>query len=141
MADQITDPMDPCIDKQGCTFAVKDRKIPCAPNGNECQPAVMAEAKTSAFHDQTLADATQKIKQVLASIPPDTQGRKLSFLRTPRGTLLAWVHHGAKIPPGAVPATADEKTLSKALGLKPRPRARQRIAPLKGAQTQTRGRR
>lgn len=126
MADRITDtdPIDPC-DKQSCTFAVKDY-IPCAPGGSECSTAVMAEAEISAFHDQTLADATRKIKQLLASIPPDTQGRKLSFLRTHRGTLLAWVHHGAKVPPGAVPATADEKTLSKALRLKPRPRARGR---------------
>jgi hypothetical protein len=121
MADQITD-MDPCsIGSNICTFAVavKDQTIPCAPGGSECGPAVMAEAETSAFHDQTLADATQKIKQVLASIPPDTQGRKLSFLKTHRGTLLAWVHHGAEVPPDAVPATADEKTLSKALHLKP----------------------
>ena len=121
MTDQITrlDPIDPCTVRSPCTFAVTDRKVPCVPGGSECGIAVMAEAEISAFHDQTLADATQKIKQVLASIPPDKQGRKLSFLRTHRGTLLAWVHHGAKVPPGAVPATADEKTLSKALRLKP----------------------
>ncbi|HEX7175596.1 MAG TPA: hypothetical protein VF240_10090 [Pyrinomonadaceae bacterium] len=78
----------------------------------------MAEAEISPFHDQTLADATQQIKQVLARIPPGPEGSHLSFLRTPRGILLAWAHHRAEAPPDAVPATADEKTLSKALGLK-----------------------
>ena len=125
MTDRIT-VMDPCDGRQACTFAVKKPNIVCVPGGSECKLAVMAEAETSAFHDRTLADATQKIKQVLASIPPDPEGRKLSFLTTHRGILLTWVYHGAKVPPGAVPATADEKTLSNALGLKPRPRARSR---------------
>ena len=102
-----------------CTFNVAANNVGCRAGGNDCWQARMAEAEVSAFHDQTLADATQQIKQVLASIPDDPQGRKVSFLRTPRGLMLAWVNHGADVPTDAVPASADEETLAQALKLKP----------------------
>ena len=103
-----------------CTFRVHPDMLACVAGGSDCGPAVMAEAELSDFHDQTLADATQQIKQILAGIPcDDPQGRKVSFLRTPRGMMLAWVNHGAQTSPDAVPADADEETLARALKLKP----------------------
>jgi hypothetical protein len=79
----------------------------------------LLEAEASEFHDATLIDATRRISEIFESIPADSEGRKLSFLHTRFGTMLAWVHHGAKeISPDAVTAKDDDDTLARALRLK-----------------------
>jgi len=76
-------------------------------------------AAPSGFHDQNLIDATQQIREILAAIPPDPAGRKLSFIRTNMGNLLAWMDHsGAEVPEGAVTAEDDDATIAEALRLR-----------------------
>src|SRR5215207_3139146 len=102
-----------------CTFSVARRRgiLVCQSGGGDCLAPVLLEATPSDFYDRTVADTTARINEIIAGVPADRQGRKLSFLRTPYGLLLAWVHHGGPTGPDAVPASADAETLAKALGL------------------------
>jgi hypothetical protein len=80
--------------------------------------AELLEAEASGFHDENLIAATQQIRAILAAIPPDPAGRKLSFIRTNMGELLAWMDHsGAEVPEGAVTAEDDDATIAQALRL------------------------
>jgi len=99
---------------------------PTCQNGvtNDCPNAPLLEAKLSDFHDQALADATQKINGILAANPADPEGRKASFLVAKRGLLLAWVRHGASYDPKDVIPKDDEAALFKSLGLKLKPAAK-----------------
>lgn len=96
----ICSPIDPCH----LTIIIDDKDQPtfgCAHGGGDCTACVVVEAEVSDFHDRTLSNATTKIRKVLEGIPPDSRGRKLSFITTSMGFLLAWVEHGAVVPPGA----------------------------------------
>ena len=104
-----------------CTFSVPpppNNKLGCQPGAGQCHKPQLLEAKPSDFFDQTVADVTAQINEILAGVPEDQEGRKLSFLSTPYGPLLAWVFHGVPSGPDDIPATADPKTLARALGLK-----------------------
>lgn len=89
----------------------------CQAGSGDCALALILEARPSEFHDQTLIEATLKIKQILEGIAADARGRKLSFVHTNMGTLLAWVEHGGAIPPDAVTAEDADATVAEALGL------------------------
>jgi hypothetical protein len=93
--------------------------VGCGPAGATCLLARFLSAEPSKFHDQTLIEATEKIQRILASIPADPQGRKLSMLVTKMGVLLAWTYH-EKRPEGnySVTLDADDATVIKALKLK-----------------------
>ena len=103
-----------------CTFSVAKRRglLVCQSGGGDCLSPTLLEAARSNFYDETVAATTARINEIIAGVPADRQGRKLSFLRTPYGLLLAWVQHGGPTGPDAVPASADPETLAKALGLK-----------------------
>ena len=90
----------------------------CEAGSGGCSPATIVEAEESGFHDQQLVEATRKIRRILAKIPADPAGRKLSFCHTRMGTLLAWVQHGGKATGRRVTAKDDDATVAKALGLK-----------------------
>ena len=90
----------------------------CLSGSGGCLAGDLLEAEPSGLHDQTLIDATQKIRQILSEIPADAGGRKLSFLVTKMGILLAWVNHGEEIPADAVTSADDNETVAKALKLK-----------------------
>lgn len=92
----------------------------CLSGSGGCLAGDLLEAEPSGLHDETLIEATRKIKQILSEIPVDADGRKLSFLVTNMGLLLAWVNHGEEIPPNAVTAKDDDATVAKALKLKNR---------------------
>jgi hypothetical protein len=88
-------------------------------NGNGgCGIAELLDADESDFHDQSLIEATRKIKRILAGIPKDSRGRKLSFCQTNMGTLLAWVQHGGKASGRRVTARDSDAKVTKALKLK-----------------------
>jgi hypothetical protein len=93
--------------------------IGCGPAGSTCLVATFLSAEPSKFHDQTLIEATEKIRRTLASIPADPQGRKLSLLVTKMGVLLAWAYHQER-PEGnySVTMESDDATVIKALKLK-----------------------
>ena len=80
--------------------------------------ALLLDAEESGFLDGSLIAATSAIKDILANIPADVNGRTLSFLNTRMGTLLAWVEHGHDAWEGAVTAKDDDATIAAALKLK-----------------------
>jgi hypothetical protein len=92
----------------------------CANGAGTCTSASFVEAESSDFHDQTLILASAGIRAVLTAIPPDPGGRKLSFIHTDMGTLLAWATHDetAPIEADAITADHDRATVAAALGLK-----------------------
>lgn len=104
---------------QVCSFAYAGDSLGCQNGTGDCSFAVMLSAEVSEFHDQTLADATLKIQEILNAIPEDKQGRKLSFLHTRMGTFLAWVKHGdIEMPKDALTVNSNDEELAKALRLK-----------------------
>lgn len=98
-----------------CGFGVLG-EVGCT-NGGSCYRAEMLEANESKFHDAALIKATRKINEALAEIPPDKDGRQLSFLQMRMGTMLAWVRHDMEVPPHAIKADSPDDDLIKALGI------------------------
>ena len=90
----------------------------CDGGGTSCWRPKLLEAEVSRLHDQGLADATRKINKILAGIPADARGRKLSLLHTNMGPFLAWLHHDKPPVTSGVTAKDDDATVAKALKLK-----------------------
>lgn len=99
-----------------CGFAESGGDLGCT-SGGSCFEAMMLEASESKFHDARLVEATQKINDILASIPKDPQGRQLSFLHTNLGTMLAWVRHDMDVPDSAIKADSPNDLIIESLGL------------------------
>ena len=102
-----------------CGYGVAHGKVGCDSGDGSCWAARLLEADVSGFHDETLQEATLRIKAILDAIPPDADGRKLSFVHTENGTLLAWVNHAAGLPPDAVTYSDDPDMVAAALRLRP----------------------
>src|SRR2546427_12338869 len=101
-----------------CDYAISNDSAACSDGQGTCSVAEVLEAEASGFHDENLIAATQQIRAILAAIPPDPAGRKLSFIRTNMGELLAWMDHsGAEVPDDAVTAENDDATIAQALRL------------------------
>ena len=111
------DNIDPCKAGQ-CGKQILNDQVGCSSGAGDCIPVSLLEAEESGFHNASLIAATSAIKDVLANIPPDENGRTLSFLNTRMGTLLAWVEHGHEAWEGAVTAKDDDATIAAALKLK-----------------------
>ena len=107
----------PCVGRM-CGFAAFGGDIECITGSGSCWAAVLCEAERSSFHDETLQKATEQIKEILGRIPPDSDGRKLSFVHTDHGTLLAWVRHGGAETTGATTFESGRDEVAKALGIK-----------------------
>lgn len=99
-----------------CGYAAFDGELGCT-NGDNYFYAGMLRAKESNFHDADLVDATQKINEILAPLEKKAGDRKLSFLHTPFGTMLAWVRHDLEVPKDAVNRDSPKEDHAKALGL------------------------
>lgn len=106
-----------CVGK-ACSFFISGESLACSSGKGDCAVAEILEAEISGFHDEHLAEATRQIRAILSGIPEDPEGRKLSFLVTDMGLLLARVDHGATIPDDAITADHDDETLARALRLK-----------------------
>lgn len=104
-----------CVGRQ-CGFGAFAGDLGCT-DGGSCFEAGLLKANESKFHDKILADASDKINSIVASIPKDPDGRQLSFLHTKMGTMLAWVRHDVKVPEDAVKATDSDAEVAKALGI------------------------
>lgn len=91
----------------------------CVLGEGTCSDAKLLTAVASDFHDQLLINLTKQINQLLAAVPSDPSGRKLSFLHTRRGPFLAWVHHDVSPVDvaGGVTAQDDDATIAQALRL------------------------
>jgi hypothetical protein len=101
-----------------CGFGAFGDEVNCDTGSGSCWTAMMADAEDSAFYDKTLRTATQEIRAILEQIPPDPNGRKLSFVHTEDGTILAWVNHGKPFPAGTVTLESGKDNVRKALKLK-----------------------
>lgn len=100
-----------------CGYGAFDGDVGCHTDDGSCWTARLVEAEESAFHDADLQQATAEITQILGKIKPK-EGRKLSFVHTAEGTLLAWVRHGVKFPDHAVTFKDGHEKVKKALKLK-----------------------
>lgn len=101
-----------------CSYNITKSAIGCTSGDGSCFAALLLTAEESDFHDKTLAAATLAIKKILDGIGADPQGRKLSFVKTNMGILLAWVEHGKPVPSGAVTSADDDYKIAAALRLK-----------------------
>lgn len=102
---------------RSCSYNIDGGGVNCSSGVGSCFAAMMIPAQESDHHDKALAEATKSINEILAKIPADPKGRKLSFLATPWGAHLAWVNHGVPISADAVKHDAPEAELAKALNL------------------------
>jgi hypothetical protein len=117
--DLTDDPFHKACTGTNCDFAI-DTELEaglCLSGAGTCLSGGLLEAESSGFHDEALIEATRKIRQILSDIPPDRDGRQLSFLVTGMGILLAWTSHGESIPENSVTAGDDDATVAKALKL------------------------
>lgn len=105
-----------CGGGRQCGYAVFSGDVGCTDGGNYFW-AEMLGAKESNFHDGALIKATSEINDILASLSKDAGERRLSFLQTPLGIMLAWVRHDLKIPDDAVTYESPEEDIISALGL------------------------
>ncbi len=118
MASQYAD-SDFC--KNGCTHAIDPvaESAVCVEGGTDCLRPQLLVAEPSKFHDQTLIDATAKINQILAALPADPDGRKVSLIVNNLGAMLAWVQHNGNLNDNySVTSKSDDATVIKALKLK-----------------------
>lgn len=118
---ELNDALHPPICKGiNCDFAI-DTMLGeglCLSGSGSCLDCNFLEADSSEFHDETLIEATQKIKQILSEIPVDANGRKLSLFVTEMGILLAWSSHGKEVPAKVVTAKDSREIVAQALKLK-----------------------
>ncbi|NJM52500.1 MAG: hypothetical protein HC846_03340 [Blastocatellia bacterium] len=104
---------------RNCRWVGHPRPLSCeASSTNTCNVVNILEAEESDFHDSNLVAATAAIKEILANIPPDANGRNLSFLHTSMGQLLAWVEHGGDSGGSGVTADDEDERVIAALNLK-----------------------
>ena len=102
-----------------CGWGRSKRGMDCEAGGGSCFHAIMIEAEVSEFHDASLQNATSQMQAILSAIPPDAEGRSLSFVHTQMGTILAWVSHGSGFGPDPVTYEDDDAAVIAALGLTP----------------------
>jgi hypothetical protein len=75
-----------------CSYCRVDDELCCISGDGSCTKAVLITPEITLHHDQSLADATIKINEILSALPKGSEGRNLSILRTTQGLMLAWVH-------------------------------------------------
>lgn len=104
----------------GCDWSFTRSGFDCLDGGGGCLVASFVEAEESFFHPPELIEATTKLRRILSKIPPDREGRKLSFCLTEMGVFLAWCSHNRKGKPrrGAVTRYDSPAKVAKALKLK-----------------------
>ena len=101
-----------------CGFGAFGDEVNCDTGSGSCWTAMMAEAEDTMFHDKTVQEDTRQIREIIDRIPADPKGRKLSFVHTEDGTILAWVNHGNPFPEGTVTLESGRDNVRKALKLK-----------------------
>lgn len=102
-----------------CGYNVYKGAVGCTNGDGSCFQALFIEAEESGFHDSALVAATAAIRNALAMIPADPNGRKTSIVKTRRGLLLVRAEHGKPVDPSAVTSKDDDAKIAAALRLKP----------------------
>lgn len=104
-----------CIAK-ACGWNAFSKTIGCSSGDGSCLIAEFVPADESDFHTAELVKATEAIRDVLSGIKPK-KDRKLAFVNTPFGILLAWVEHDISVPQGSVNIKSSDDDIAKALGI------------------------
>lgn len=107
---------------RSCDWLAYNSSLNCV-NGSKasCFSAILLEADISAFYDDKVRKITKAINKILDDAAEDFNGRKLSFITTDIGILLAWVEHGKNaedFSEDAVTVDSDSDTVIDALKLK-----------------------
>lgn len=89
----------------------------CDIGNGSCWQAYFVEARDSRFHPKQLQDATARIKEILDPLVKGPDGRTLSFVHTPFGTLLAWIKHGQRFAGDVITSESSPEEIAEALGL------------------------
>ncbi len=83
-----------------------------------CEPGTRCDCFEARFADQLLRDyppdlhdAMIELNAVMEHLPHEKDGKRLAFVRTRDGLLLAWVNHPERV--------TDEGRIREALGLQP----------------------
>lgn len=87
----------------------------------DCKKAGLLESEKSNFHDDKLMKATKNINDILDNLREESDERKLSFVITDLGILLAWTHRGKNVedfPDDIVTSDSDSATIIETLKLK-----------------------
>ena len=92
--------------------------VGCDGGDGSCSLAFFVDAENSEFHPAELQRATAELKKILDPLLQGPDGRKLSLLRTPYGTMLAWVKHGQPHPEDAVTSASAPEAIAAELGIK-----------------------
>lgn len=100
-----------------CGFAAARGDVGCDGGNGSCWSAYFIQAADSPFHPPELQEATARIKEILDPLVQGPDGRILSFIHTPFGTLLAWVKHGEMVKEDAVTSDSSDEEIARALGL------------------------
>lgn len=104
-----------CSGKQ-CGYGAFDGELGCMPGGNYFYAGLL-RANESNFHDSALVEATRQINEILAPLEKEAGDRKLAFLHTPFGTMLAWVRHDVNVPKDAITGDSSKEDLLSSLRL------------------------
>ena len=78
---------------------------------------ISSRRKSRLFILLNSSEATDRIKEILDPLMAGPEGRTLSLLHTPFGTVLAWVKHGKPIAADAVTSANTDGEIAEALGL------------------------
>jgi hypothetical protein len=109
---------DDC-DGSRCDWSWTKSGISCNSGEGGCFNPIFCEAELSDFHTAELEEATKKIKRIIAQIPKDPRGRKLSLCLTHRGFLLTWTTRGkGRVAKTAVTRHESDAKVDRALKLK-----------------------
>ncbi|HEY6805705.1 MAG TPA: hypothetical protein VI306_19150 [Pyrinomonadaceae bacterium] len=103
-----------------CDWTWSKSGFGCDSGEGGCFAPIFSEAELSDFHTADLEEATKKIKRIIAKIPKDPQGRKLSLCYTNMGFLLAWTtpHGSRKVVKTGVTRRDSNAKVARALKLK-----------------------
>jgi hypothetical protein len=106
-------------DGSRCDWSWSKSGFACQPGEGGCFNPVFCEAEISDFHTVELEEATKKLNRIIAKIPKDPRGRKLSLCLTHRGFLLAWTNRGkGRVAKSAVTRGDSDAKVDRALKLK-----------------------
>ena len=105
-----------CLDGL-CSWGFSSGRLSCSSSGGSYSRATALDANLSEFYDDTLREATYKLRDVFSQIPDDPNGRVLGLINTRKGFLLAWVEHNDETPEPGITIENSEEEIAKALGL------------------------
>lgn len=111
------DPLAACMGRN-CEWSASLTELGCQNGAGDCYRAVFAKSSKSAFQDQTLQEATDKINDILKAIAPhSSKDIQLSIITTGTDIMLAWVNHKREPQKNDITSKSPEGDIVSALGI------------------------